>query len=455
MVNKFNKLRALFFNLRSIVFAYYEICREILFLIYFKIRPVKINPKGIQEILHINTEDGPGGAARIANDLMTSQRMKGFSSFLLVDRKFTKSDAVLTFRPARNKRLHAYREQANKSLQWLDVLCFQDSIFENELIKQPSIIHLHNTHGSYFSPFLLPKLSRKSPLIWTLHDMFAFTGHCAHAFSCERWKIGCGSCPLLDTYPKLNKDTTQFLWQIKNMIYHSCNIHIVVVSKWMQNLVNQSMLKQMPTTLIYNGINTDVFYPKNKSALRKKYNISADKKVLLFVANLGTQNPYKGGEFLKKLIADLEFSSCIFIAVGGTKSFEQDNVIYVPFIEESYVMSDYYSLADLYIYPSLADNCPLVVLESMACGTPVISFETGGIPELVIHQETGYIAKYGDYSDLKNGLEWLLADGDRRRELGNKGCERVNDFFTLEKMEANYLDLYRSILKGESQNTHS
>ena len=131
------------------------------------------------------------------------------------------------------------------------------------IIKSADVIHLHNLHGDYFSLFTLLSLKGKK-IVWTLHDMHGFTGHCAHSFDCNKWRLGCGKCPNLDTYPSLKKDTSAFLWMTRKVLFSKLNISIVTPSNWLLELVNESYLRHLDSTLIYNGVDTSIYKLKEK-----------------------------------------------------------------------------------------------------------------------------------------------------------------------------------------------
>lgn len=416
---------------------------------------VKYNSK-LRRIVHLNTEDFGGGAAKIASDLSHYQNGLGLSAKLLVaDKKVSNQSSEMIEKDA-SRRQH-FLEYAEKRLQWQDFFHLSSfRIHQNYLVRLADIVHLHNLHGNYFSYLALPLLSNEKPVVWTLHDMHGITGHCSHSFSCERWQTGCGKCPDLSCYPKLTKDTTAFIYKAKQVAYAKSILHVVVPSQWLMEKVKNSILKNHNIHLIYNGVDTSVYRPKETANLRRRLEISPGKKIVLFSANLGVVNPFKGGEYLNRLVSEFANNeSILFIAVGNSSSlhYSHKNLLNVPFLSSACEMADYYNLADVYLYPSLADNCPLAVLESMGCGTPVLAFDTGGTAELVLHGETGYIARYRDLADLKHGLDTLLSDSEALKEMSIAGVNRVQSHFTIEIMNEQYMQLYYSILDSSNQSS--
>jgi glycosyltransferase involved in cell wall biosynthesis len=413
---------------------------------YKKLVSYSVNYK---KIIHINTADKGGGAAKIASDVCNYQQTHGYNSVLLVDEKKTISHNVFAIQQRHSKKqdiLYA----AQKYLQWQDFFHLSSfKLLEYPQVKDADIIHLHNLHSwnGYFSIFALPELCSRKQVVWTLHDMQLLTGHCAYSFDCEKWEIGCGKCPYLDIYPKLTKDTTAFIWKTKKRIYQQCDMHIVVPSKWLQNIVSQSILSHLSCSLIYNGIDITIYKPHNKEDVRNKFNIPETAYVVLFSADLGINNPFKGGEFIKQLIEYYQlYSNILFVNIGGGNSIvKYDKIWNIPYVQNEQEMSYWYSAADVYVYPSLADNCPLVILEAMACGLPIVTFETGGIPELVLHNETGYVAKYKDFNDLIFGFDFLYKNIDIRETMSTKAKRRVNEYFTIQRMCQEYQELYDSL----------
>ncbi len=438
-----SKLRHLFFKLRAIKWAKNEYT-FILNKVYNKEYKLATNFKSI---LHINTSDSGGGAAKIASELCQTQIKNGFNSNMLVANKKSTDKYVEEIKVVNSKKQH-FLKYGQDSLQWQDF--FHQStaeIINLSIFKEADIIHLHNLHGNYFSPLALPLFSQNKPIVWSLHDMHSFTGHCAHSFECAKWEKGCGNCPQLNSYPSITKDTTGFIWNTKQKIYDKSNLHIVVLSDWLRKKVENSILSNQKIYTIHNGIDTSIYCKVDKVVAREKTGIPLDKKVVLFSADMGVNNPYKGGEFVKKIIDKYSNDSILFINIGGGKEVIKNSSNWkIPYVNDPTEMAFYYSAADIYLYPTLADNCPLVVLEAMSCGLPILTFNTGGVPELVQHEETGYVADYKSFEDLCKGFELLVDNEELRNKMGENGCKRVQENFTVEIMNAKYMKIYTDIL---------
>lgn len=443
MINKFRKF---FFEFRALRWAKKEYSAEI----NQKTERKRTSKKTYSSVLHINTSDSVGGAAKIANDLFTAQRELGLNSKMLVSKTHTNNNGIFEIQLNTSKKQH-FLKFAQDKLQWQDFFHLSSKdIVGYKIFKNADIVHLHNLHGGYFSPFAIYLFSQEKPVVWSLHDMQSFTGHCAHAFDCEKWQRGCGECPQLNSYPSLSADTSHFIWNTKQKIYAKSHLHIVVLSNWLREKVEKSILSNMQIYTIHNGIDTSIYTKFDKVKAREKLNIPLESKVVLFSADMGRQNPYKGGEFVTEIIENCIEKDILFINIGGKKEVIKTATNWeIPYVIDPHEMVLYYSAADVYLYPTLADNCPLVVLEAMSCGLPVLTFETGGVPELVLHMETGYVAQYKSSEDLCVGFNLLLESEQLRTEMGLKGIKRVNENFTIEIMNQKYLDIYSQITKHD------
>ncbi|MGA7932058.1 MAG: glycosyltransferase family 4 protein, partial [Kovacikia sp.] len=314
------------------------------------------------------------------------------------------------------------------------------------------ILNFHNLHNNYFNYLSIARLTSHKPAIYTLHDMWSFTGHCAYSFACDRWQTGCGQCPDLETYPEVKRDSTRIEWKLKQWIYQRSNLTIVVPSQWLAEQVKQSMLSHLPVHYIPNGINTEAYQPLDPDHCRSVLGIPPGKFSLLFGADsLG--DPRKGGDLLFKALQMLPDSlkdETVLLTIGSQAE-AISQTAGIPTINLGYVGSDRlksiaYSAADLFVFPTRADNLPLVLQESMACGTPMVSFKIGGVPELVRPGITGYLAAPEDAQDFCHGIVQLLEDQALRQQMGQNCREIALKEYPLELQAQKYIDLYRHIL---------
>jgi glycosyltransferase involved in cell wall biosynthesis len=405
-------------------------------------------------VLHISENDRFGGSGRSAYRIHSNLRRLGVRSRMLVHSKTTTDEDVDVI-SSRHQRFFdrlSYHFFERLSLQYV----FYPSSFllvRHDWFRQANVVQLFNTHANYFSHTALPLISRFRPVVWRLSDMWPLTGHCTHSFECERWKTGCGSCPILSDYPQLQWDTTAVLWKIKKSVYAHSDINVVAPSKWIAEVAQQSpLLGRFSIHRIPNGVDTSVFRPVNKQAARKLIGVDQGKRIILFSSHL-IMNPHKGGiymrEALSRLAETLDIDNVLVLIVGrGAESWKQQlrfEVKLMGHITDDKFMAAVYSAADMFVLPTLADTFPNGVLESMACGTPPITFNVGGCPELVRHMETGYLAAHKDVGDLANGMKLLLKDKELGEKLGQRAVQVVGQEYTQELEGNRFKALYQSI----------
>ncbi|MEG1692348.1 MAG: glycosyltransferase [Bacteroidales bacterium] len=318
---------------------------------------------------------------------------------------------------------------------------------------KPDIIHLHNIHGYYLNyKLLFEYLARKNiPTIWTLHDCWSFTGHCAYFdyVKCKKWETVCSRCPQKKSYPKniLFTRSKKNFYDKKDAFNHIDNLTIVPVSSWLENLSKRSFLRKYPILKIHNGINTDTFkYDCKSNAFVEKYNLIRFKKIVLGVASIWDQRKgFQDFIQLRNFLSD-EYG---IILVGLTdKQIKEipDRFVGIARTESVDELAQLYSLADVFVNPTWEDNFPTTNLEAMACGTPVVTYRTGGSIE-AISEATGLIVEQGDHRGLANAVETICNKG---RDYYSDNCrQRVLDKFKKEDRYQDYINLYENILKSK------
>lgn len=413
------------------------------------------------KILQVNTTDTKGGAALISWELKKSLTKRGHDVSMLVGYKRSSDPNVREiFNTPLNRRLSQvigrnFRSRLQHHLgYWLanDIAFLPgEKISLLPEFKNADVVHAHNLHSLFFNLKALTKLTYQKPFLWTLHDMWPLTGGAAHAFDCPHWTTGGCNCMLPNTLPKMAWNNSRHLWKLKQNIYTNSRLHLVAPSQWLANQIKKSMLANQPLTVIYNGVDTDIFKPiVDKIALRKTLNLPLNKRIILFASKGGSKNPWKGWEYAEKIITyAAKHGDITFICLGGYDNPSLPaNVIAVPYVTDQLRLSQYYAASDMLLYPSIADNCPLTILEAMACGLPVLAFATGGIPELVEHKKNGYVARYRDSDDLIKGFRELLSlSAQEKMAYQLTGRERTLNQFSLTKMVEAYEKLYKTLIK--------
>jgi glycosyltransferase involved in cell wall biosynthesis len=253
----------------------------------------------------------------------------------------------------------------------------------------PDVVHIHELHGYYVNIVPVIKYLKKIDVkvVWTFHCEFMYTGKCGYAYECEGWKKQCGNCPHLNDYPRsLYLDFTRFMFNQKKTLFDSFNrVKIVTPSKWLADRVSQSFLKTKDIRVIHNGINTEsVFFPRDSAALSVKHHLNGKKVVLAVAPDIMEER--KGGEWVVRL-AESFSDEFVFILVGVKDTTRQfpSNVIALARTDNQHQLAEYYSLADLFLITSMKETFSLVVAESLACGTPVIGFDSVAPKEVALN----------------------------------------------------------------------
>ena len=403
------------------------------------------------KVLHINTVFSQGGAALLMQTLAKNiEQNPSIEQFFIV-KESSEEKAKNVFQTRDVSKVFGYRKLSRIISERVFLYRFIP-LEANFILKKtreiaPDLIHLHNIHGGYFQTNLLPKLSKTAPIVWTFHDMFPITGHCAHSFECEKWKTGCSNCGKLDIYPSIKKDRTKFLWNYKNKIFNSTDFTIVTPSLWLKKCVEQSFLKNKDIRLIYNGIDLENFKKRDKSEARKNLSLPQNKKIVFFSADGGIKNPFKGGEFVFEAFEKLKNrSNILFLNIGGESNQTSNNWLDFGYVKDPQTMAKLYSAADIYLFPTLAETFGMTIVEAMSCGLPVVTFETGGVPEIVENDKTGFVVEYKNGEMLTTALGKLLDDNDLREKMAENAVH-ASKKFSSERMSLEYLKLYKELLK--------
>lgn len=387
----------------------------------------------MQTLLQVNVTANWGSHGKIAEDIGQLAQKRGWRSLIAYGRSANSSQNELI--------------RIGKSLDIYEHL-IETRLFDNHglasrnatkgFIKRieeihPDVIHLHNIHGYYLNYRLLFEFLSKTdtPIIWTLHDCWPFTGHCAYFdfVKCEMWKKGClPPCPYKKSYPTAYWfDRSKENWELKRDCFNSVkNVTIVPVSEWLGNLVKESYLAKFPIKVIHNGVDIELFKPMSEvEEMRLKYGIQG-KRILLGVANIW--NRRKGMADLIELRKQLS-EDFIIVLVGVSEEQKKNLPIGMIGIKRTHnqrELAQLYSMAEMLINPTYEDNYPTTNLEAMACGTPVLTYKTGGSPEAVT-SETGWVVDQGDINVMANIIASLPVDNEKMRNECRKRAEKHFD----------------------------
>lgn len=426
-------------------------------------------------ILQVSTFDIAGGAEKIAWDLFTSYRAQGHQSWLAVGTKKSQDQNIFSIPNKLNKffqlipfgiRSFPYTLYVGKKVDFLTspkrlsayLKGYEDFDHPgtrnllNLTPEPPNILHCHNLHGGYFDLRNLPYISHQIPTVITLHDAWLLSGHCAHSFGCNRWKIGCGNCPDLSIYPAIRRDETSYNWQHKAEIYRNSRLYVITPCQWLMNKVNHSILKPgiIASKVIPNGVDLTVFHPANRAEVRSGLGLPLDAKILLFAANGIRKNIWKDYKTLQSALAEIAKTGtkvlCIALGEEAKPEHVDDfEIRFVSYKRDPYKVARYYQAADLYVHPARADTFPTTILEALACGIPVVASAVGGIPEQVMEGKTGFLVPIGDARAMANRILDLLADEGLRLRMGRQAAEDAARRFRMERMIKDHLALYKNM----------
>lgn len=316
----------------------------------------------------------------------------------------------------------------------------------NDLLKmidriQPDIIHLKWINSEMLSIKSISKI--KIPIVWTLADMWAFTGGCHYTNGCERYKSSCGKCPILNS--KKEYDITSKLLQMKidNFKAISC---VVGQSIWMTNQIKSSkVFSSNKVVNIPNGLDSRIFKKKDRLKARKRFKLNSSRNLLLYGAMNSQFDNRKGYDLLIDSLSKVE--SSFDIAIFGTfkrQEYVDDNgrtVYELGQIKNEYTLVEIYNAADVMVVPSREDNFPNTILESLMCSTPVVSFNIGGIPDLINHKVNGYLARPYSTDDLASGIDWIL-NNQNYQKISESARENTKAKFDINHISERYLELY-------------
>ncbi|MEH6908012.1 glycosyltransferase [Neobacillus drentensis] len=399
------------------------------------------------KVLQINSVCGIGSTGRIATGIDQILKENGNESYIAFGRG-NALDCSTSIKIGTD--IDNYMHVAKTRL--LDKHGFGSTRATKQFITKidevnPDIIHLQNIHGYYLNIELLFGFLKKrnKPVVWTLHDCWAFTGHCAHFdfINCNKWRNGCEACPQKTEYPSsLLLDNSKLNYLLKKKIFNGIEkLTIVTPSKWLTKLVEKSFFKKYPIETIHNGIDLNIFKSVN-SLFKKRHNIE-DKFIILGVARWDKR---KGLEYFIELSNNLSDLYQVVI-VGVTEKQKRQlprNIIAITQTTNVEELVEIYSAADVFVNPTLEDNFPTVNIEALACGTPVITFKTGGSTES-IDENCGIVVLKGDIEKLTNAIAEVR---DKGKAFYTKACIRkAKDFYNKNDRFHDYLNLYEVILK--------
>ena len=400
------------------------------------------------KLLQINAALNKGSTGRIAEQIASLARECGWETYIFHGARYVNVSKMYTRQVVTpfGEKMHALKSMLFDAHGLGSTRATRTVIREIDCI-QPDIIHLHNIHGYYINYRILFEYLRttETPVVWTLHDFWTMTGHCAwfDSIDCERWKTVCYACPLTGEYPKtIDLDRSKRNYMLKKKLFTSLsNMIVAPVSQWLENIVQESFLNCYPCQVINNGIDISVFSPL-QSTLRSELGVG-EKIVLLGVASIWEER--KGlHDFIK--LAGILPESYRIILIGVNDSQRDslpDNIIGVTRTDSQRELAKYYSMADVFVNPTYSDNFPTTNLEALACGTPIVTYRTGGSPEAVT-EDTGLVVDKGDFDGLVVAIEKIIKKG--KSHYSNACRQRAVSFYNKNDRFEDYIKLYDSLI---------
>ncbi|MBO4334146.1 MAG: glycosyltransferase [Paludibacteraceae bacterium] len=396
------------------------------------------------KLLQINITANWGSTGKIAESIGLAAMKQGWESYIAYGRWCNPSKSHLI---KVGCKLDMYLHYGEQRIRDNEGLCSRGAT--KRLIRQmqeikPDVVQLHNIHDHYLNYRLLFDYLNQTDIkvVWTFHDCWAFTGHCFHFVTkkCGKWKTGCFDCPLKSEYPKTILDRSKEHWQLKKELFTGCeNLTIVPVSDWMGDFVKQSFLRKKKIHVIKNGVDLNIFRP-SLSALDKdskhKFKILAVSSV--WYPDKGELDIYK----LHNMLSEDEFEiTMVGLSAKQVKKLPS-GIIGIQRTQNVQELVQLYSNADVLINPTYADTFPTVNLEALACGTPVITYRTGGSPE-AIDDKTGVVINQGDVESLASTIMSM-----KTNPLSSEDCRmRAEKYFDKDKCFEQYIHLYNELLE--------
>lgn len=322
---------------------------------------------------------------------------------------------------------------------------------------KPDVVNIHNVHGAFQMPDLFRSIfAIAHPIVWTLHDMWAITGHCGYVYNCVKYRSGgCDTfCPDPESFPPLPAGKIGKSYRKRISIYHQLNnaLTIVTPSRWLTREAGNGILRNHTIRTIPYGIDLDVYRPISKKAARDVLSLPHDKKILL-LGSYYLNEKRKGWKYFVEAARELDPSKVLLLVFGQDRGLDADQfpvpAKLIGFISDEILLRVVYSAADAFIVPTLADNLPNVLIESIACGTPCVAFNVGGIPDVIDNGKTGFLAHPADSRDLLIKINRLLdLPSDEYRVMSETCREEAVEKYCYKKEGKTYSELFHSLVRS-------
>ena len=424
------------------------------------------------KVVHLNTYDGNGGAGRACMRLNRALLNQNIDSKVIVHYKFGKNPQVGDFNSSFLQKAYTAgiiileRIWAKRYLKALKTpfsfAWFGRTVIHHPDVKNADIIHLHWVNHGFLNPKHIAEIAKlNKPVVWTFHDSNAFTGGCHVRYTCDNFQHECGNCPLLKN--SAPDDESHRIWRKKRDAYAKLDFRVIAPSTWMEASVQaSSLMKGRDIAQVPNTLETNIFKPADKKAAKEQAGFTPGKFILLSGFMPSRKDLHKGTSYLLESLELLKTrlaakAEDVELVVFGNRN--TDDMPDFPFktsflgmVSDDEQLANYYAAADAFLIPSLEDNLPYTVMESLSCGTPVIAFTTGGIPDMVKHEYNGYLATYRSAESFTDGMEWIINHPDKEK-VNKQARQTVMDNFSEQIIANKHIGLYHEVLKLPLQGT--
>ena len=412
-------------------------------------------------ILIVNTSELTGGAAVAAHRLMDALHNNGVKAKMLVREKESDSLTVSALPERKRAQWHFLWERL---VIWLHLRLRRARLFEIDIancgtditrlpeFQEADVIHLHWVNQGMLSLKDIRKILKTGkPVVWTMHDIWPATAVCHYTRGCEQYQTACADCPLLPGDGIVGR-----VWRRKTEMLDRQRVTYVCCSEWLAGEARKSgLLKGQRIVSIPNAIDTRVFRPQDKRQARQALGLPTDRRIVLFVSQRVT-DPRKGISYFVEAVRMLvqqhpEMKEDTGVAILGGHAEEVASQLALPSYPLGYVSDasrivSVYNAADVFVLPSLEDNLPNTLMEAMACGVPCVGFRVGGIPEMISHQQNGYVAQERDAADLSRGIRYVLNDADYKA-LSSECLRKVAHHYSQQSVANRYIEVYENAMR--------
>ena len=422
-------------------------------------------------VLIVNTSERTGGAAVAAHRLMEALNNNGVKAKMLVRDKETASLSVCALPQTWQLQWHFLWERL---CIWLYLRLKRQHLFEIDIansgtditslpeFKEADVVHLHWINQGMLSLKGIQKILQSGkPVVWTMHDIWPATAICHLTMDCRNFETQCHNCRLLPGGGSGN-DLSARIWRKKQAMLEGRHLSFVTCSQWLGSEAKKSaLLSGQSIVTIPNPIDTHRYRPSDKTKARQSLGLPLNGRIILFASQRVT-NPNKGMQYLIdacKLMAS-DHPDChdqTSVAILGGHAEEIASLLPFPthalgYVNDEQRIADAYNAADVFVLPSLSENLPNTIMEAMACGVPCVAFRVGGIPEMIDHQQNGYVANYRDAADLAKGIHYVL-DEANRQTLSSNCLQKVARNYSQQSVAKRYIDVYETIMNKTTKTT--